>query len=418
MLVAPGAERLPVAVVGAGPAGLMAAEVLSQAGLPVEVFDAMPSPGRKFLLAGKGGLNITHSEALEQFLTRYGAQQKRLEPCIRAFDPQTLRSWVHGLGVETFVGTSGRVFPAEMKAAPLLRSWLQRLRASGVQFHVRHRWQGLCAGPDGWQIALATPEGPRQLRCRAVVLALGGGSWAKLGSDGAWVPVLRAAGVQIAPLQPSNCGFEASWSAHFRERFAGEAVKNVAARVGSSELPVAIRRGECMVSDSGLEGGLVYALSGALRQELLVGGAATLWLDLMPERSQDWLSEQIAHGRGARSMASHLQSRLGLKGVKAGLLRECCTATTYADPTALAAAIKALPIVFHAMRPIDEAISTAGGVCFDELDEALMLKSLPGVFCAGEMLDWDAPTGGYLLTACMATGRTAARGALAWLSRA
>lgn len=405
----------PVAVIGAGPAGLMAAEVLSQAGIAVQVFDAMPSPGRKFLLAGKGGLNITHSEAFELFLRRYGEQQARLEPFLRAFEPQALRAWAQGLGVETFVGSSGRVFPTGMKAAPLLRAWLQRLRAAGVQFHVRHRWQGFAAEAGAWQLRFDTPDGVHRLNSAAVVLALGGGSWARLGSDAAWVPVLQAAGIPVVPLLPSNCGFDLHWSEHFRSRFAGEALKNVAACVCTAAGPGALRRGECMVSASGLEGSLVYALGGALRHELLVTGQATLLLDLMPDRPLAWLCSQISQGRGARSMASHLQSKLGLRGVKASLLRECCDAATYADPAALAAAIKALPLRFHAMRPMDEAISTAGGVSFSAVDEALMLRALPGVFCAGEMLDWDAPTGGYLLTACMATGRAAGRGVLAWL---
>lgn len=402
-----------VAVIGAGPAGLMAAEVLSQAGLEVHVHDAMPSPGRKFLLAGRGGLNITHSEALEVFLTRYGERQQQLNACLRAFGPDALRAWVHDLGVQTFVGSSGRVFPDGMKAAPLLRSWLHRLRNNGVQLHVRHRWQGLAADAGGWRLSFATPEGSREERYASVILATGGGSWAKLGSDGAWVATLQAAGIPVAPLLPSNCGFDTHWSAHFSERFAGEALKNVAASVDKAVTP--LRRGECMVSASGLEGGLIYALSNALRQALITSGSATLLLDLMPDRSHEWLRNQIAQPRGARSMASHLQNRLGLKGVKASLLRECTDAATYANPQALAAAIKALPIRFHAMRPIDEAISTAGGVLFEAVDDALMLQTMPGVFCAGEMLDWDAPTGGYLLTACMATGRAAGQGAICWL---
>lgn len=412
----PIADGLTVAVIGGGPAGLSAAEVMSRAGLKVKVFDAMPSPGRKFLLAGKGGLNMTHSEPLTTFLARYGDRQILLEPYIRAFGPDALRAWARDLGVETFVGTSGRVFPAGMKAAPLLRSWLQRLRAQGVQLHVRHRWQGFQAAPGGWKVELTTPDGPHSQHCAALVLAMGGGSWARLGSDGAWMPTLQAAGVSVAPLLPSNCGFDTTWSAHFRERFAGAAIKNVAAWYGDEKETGSVRRGECLISDTGLEGGLIYALSGGLRQQWLREGRATVWLDLMPERTASWLADQIAKGRGARSMASHLQNQIGLKGVKAGLLREACSAEIYADPSALAARIKALPVVFHAMRPIDEAISTAGGVRFEALDEHLMVKNMPGIFCAGEMLDWDAPTGGYLLTACMATGRAAGDGVLDWLA--
>lgn len=407
-----------VAIIGGGPAGLSAAEALSHAGLTVKVFDAMPSPGRKFLLAGKGGLNMTHAEPLATFLTRYGDRQALLEPHIRAFGPEALRAWAHDLGVETFVGSSGRVFPAGMKAAPLLRSWLQRLRARGVHLHVRHRWQGVHRADTEWQIDLVTPAGRQTEHCAALVLAMGGGSWARLGSDGAWLPTLRTAGVNVAPLQPSNCGFDTVWSAHFRERFAGAAIKNIAAWCGDEAGASGARRGECLVSDTGLEGGLVYALSAALRQQWLREGHATLWLDLMPARTERWLADQIAKGRGARSMASHLQNQIGLTGVKAGLLREVCSAETYADPRALAARIKALPVTLTAMRPVDEAISTAGGVQFEGLDEHLMIKHMPGVFCAGEMLDWDAPTGGYLLTACMATGRAAGLGALRWLSHA
>lgn len=395
----------------------MAAEVLSEQGLGVDLYDAMPSPGRKLLLAGKGGLNITHSEPLEAFLDRYGEHRSLLEAHIRAFDPQALRTWVHALGIETFIGTSGRVFPEGMKAAPLLRNWLHRLRGQHVKLHVRHRWLGMEACATGWRLQLSGPEGIRQAYHAAVILAMGGASWARLGSDGAWVKPLEAMGLPVAPLLPSNCGFETRWSEHFRSRFAGEALKNIAASVRTADGTLPYRRGECLVCDTGLEGSLIYALGAHLRHELLADGKAVLLLDLMPERSQEWLREQIAAPRGARSMASHLQSRLGLKGVKAGMLRECCDATTYADPAALAQAIKALPVPLHAQRPIDEAISSAGGLRFTALNPQLMLNALPGVFCAGEMLDWDAPTGGYLLTACMATGRAAGLGAAQWLQR-
>lgn len=407
---------LRVAVIGGGPAGLMAAEVLGASGARVDLYDAMPSPGRKFLLAGKGGMNLTHSEDLECFLARYGDRRETLAPFLKAFDPQALRAWARCLGVETFVGSSGRVFPEGMKAAPLLRACLSRLRASGVSLHVRHRWIGMKACEDGaWSLRFMTPEGERRERVSALVLALGGGSWPKLGSDGAWVEYLRSLGIKVETLVPSNCGFELEWSAFFRERFAGEPLKNVEAFFEPAFGEVLRRRGECLVSATGLEGGLIYAFSGPLRKALLDKGEAILYLDLMPDRYGDWLAGQIASPRGSRSMASHLQSRLGLKGVKAGLVRECCDAATYANPLSLAKAIKHLPIVFRAMRPLEEAISSAGGLSFDAMDDSLMLRGFPGVFCAGEMLDWDAPTGGYLLSACFATGRAAGFSALNWL---
>ena len=384
----------------------MAAEVLAQGGAQVTVFDAMPSAGRKFLMAGRGGMNITHSEPFDAFLTRYGGRQAEIGPLLRAFPPEALREWIHGLGVQTFVGTSGRVFPTEMKAAPLLRAWLHRLRERGVRFAMRHRWLGWA---DGGGLRFAGPEGEHTVRADAVVLALGGGSWAKLGSDGAWVPLLAERGVEIAPLHPSNCGFEVVWSEHFRSRFAGEPLKSVAASFGGVR-----RLGECLIDAQGIEGGLIYALSAALRDEIELTGSATLHLDLLPDWSGEKVAAAVAHPRGSRSLSSHLQSRLGLKGVKAGLLRECLSAEEFHDPAHLAAAIKALPLPLLAPRPLDEAISSAGGVRFEALDEHLMVKNLPGVFCAGEMLDWEAPTGGYLLTACFASGRAAGLGAVAW----
>ncbi|WP_035383134.1 TIGR03862 family flavoprotein [Ferriphaselus sp. R-1] len=396
-----------VAVIGAGPAGLMAAEVLAQGGAQVTVFDAMPSAGRKFLMAGKGGMNITHSEAFDAFVTRYGARQPEIEPLLRAFPPEDLRAWIHGLGVQTFVGSSGRVFPTEMKAAPLLRGWLHRLRESGVRFAMRHRWLGWT---DDGSLLFAEPEGEHTVRADAVVLALGGGSWAKLGSDGAWTPLLAGRGVEVSPLRPSNCGFEVAWSEHFRSRFAGEPLKSVAASFGGAR-----RLGECLIDAHGIEGGLIYALSTALRDEIEHTGRATLHLDLLPDWSAEKVAAAVAHPRGSRSLSSHLQSRLGLKGVKAGLLRECLTAEEFNTPARLAAAIKALPLPLLAPRPLDEAISSAGGVRFEALDANLMVKELPGVFCAGEMLDWEAPTGGYLLTACFASGKAAGSGALDWL---
>lgn len=403
------------AVIGAGPAGLMAAETLAEAGVQVDVFDGMPSAGRKFLLAGKGGLNLTHAEPETLFHTRYREAVPALQPALAAFGPQALRGWAQGLGIDTFVGTSGRVFPQEMKAAPLLRAWLQRLRRQGVRFHMRHRWQGF--GPDG-ELLMATPQGATQFQAQATVLALGGASWARLGSDGAWVPWLRGQGVNVAELQPSNCGFDVGWTEHFRSRFAGAPMKSVALEwdEATADGPVRRRqRGEFVVTESGIEGSLVYAASAALRDALASQGRVTCWVDLLPARSAEFVQEEVSRGRGTRSLSTHLKSRLGLEGVKMGLLHERLSRQEMLDPVTLARAIKQLPLTLTAPRPLDEAISSAGGVRFDALDEHLMLRDLPGVFCAGEMLDWEAPTGGYLLTACFATGRQAGAGAARWL---
>jgi len=391
----------------------MAAEILVKAGIRVAVFDAMPSLGRKFLMAGRGGLNLTHSEPIEPFLSRYGTRRAWIEPLLAAFAPADLVDWAHGLGISTFVGTSGRVFPAEMKAAPLLRAWLHRLRGAGVVIHARHRWTGW--GGDG-RLRFQTPAGEQALKADAVILALGGGSWAKLGSDGAWVPLLAAHGVPIAPLRPANCGFDVGWSEHFRSRFAGMPLKTVAAGFTDASGVEHRRQGECMVTETGLEGSLIYALSAPLRDTLETAGSVTLHLDLAPGKDLARIIEEVARPRGSRSLSSHLQSRVGIAGVKAGLLRECLPKDDYADPLRLARAIKALPVRLVTPRPIDEAISTAGGVAFEALDASLMLRAMPGVFCAGEMLDWEAPTGGYLLTACFASGRAAGLGALGWLA--
>jgi len=407
------APPIRVAVIGGGPAGLMAAEVLSSAGMAVDVFDAMPSVGRKFLMAGKGGMNLTHAEPFERFVSRYGSRSEAVRTWLTDFGPVALRQWAQGLGVETFVGSSGRVFPTDMKAAPLLRAWLHRLRQAGVRFHMRHRWQGF--GPDGG-LRFATPDGESLQQAAATVLALGGGSWARLGSDGAWVPLLRGRGVEVAPLRPANCGFDVAWSEHFRTRFAGQPVKSVEASFVDGAGVSHGLAGELMVTEVGIEGGLVYALSAHLRNAIEATGGASLSLDLAPGRSLERVLSEVAHPRGSRSLASHLQSRVGISGVKAGLLRECLSKDEMADPERLARAIKALPLRLAAPRPLDEAISSAGGVAFEAMDEGLMLRDLPGVFCAGEMLDWEAPTGGYLLTACFASGRAAARGALVWLA--
>jgi uncharacterized flavoprotein (TIGR03862 family) len=401
-----------VAIVGAGPAGLMAAEVLAARGLAVDVYDAMPSAGRKFLLAGKGGMNITHAEPYAAFAARYRGREAQVRPWLDQFGPDALRAWIHGLGIDTFVGTSGRVFPTGMKAAPLLRAWLHRLREAGVRLHMRHRWVGWNA--DG-TLRFDTPAGPATVQADALLLALGGASWPRLGSDGAWLAVLEQCGVACAPLVPSNCGFDVGWSEHFRTRHAGEPLITVAAEwIGDDGRPVR-RQGQFVVSADGIEGSLVYAFSAPVRDQLARDGSATVWLDLLPDHDAARVLAEVTRPRGARSMASHLQSRLGLKGVKAALLRECLDKETYADPVRLAAAIGRLPLRLARARPVAEAISSAGGVPFAALD-GLMLRALPGVFVAGEMVDWEAPTGGYLLTACFASGRAAAGELAAWVS--
>jgi len=404
-----------IAIIGGGPAGLMAAEAASKSGARVDVYDAMPSVGRKFLMAGKGGLNLTHAEPRAAFLSRYGDRRPYLEPLLAGFGPAELRAWARGLGIDTFAGSSGRVFPADMKAAPLLRAWLHRLRAGGVNFHVRHRWCGWDA--DG-ALTFATPQGERAVHAGASVLALGGGSWARLGSTGAWVPLLAARGVRVAPLRPANCGFDVGWSEHFRARHAGHPVKAVVAAHAGADGVERRQQGEFVITATGVEGGLIYTLSARLRDEIETAGAALLRLDLAPGRDLARLVRELSQGRGSSSMANHLRRRAGIEGVKAGLLRELLPAGDFADPARLAAAIKSLPLRLIAPRPLDEAISSAGGIVFEALDERLMIRDLPGVFCAGEMLDWEAPTGGYLLTACFASGRAAGAGAACWLASA
>ena len=391
----------------------MTAETLLAGGVQVDLYDAMPSVGRKFLLAGKGGLNITHAEPAEKFLRRYGARQAQIAPLLATFGADALRAWAYGLGITTFVGTSQRVFPKEMKAAPLLRAWLHRLRAAGARIHVRHRWTGW---DENGGLRFATPAGEQIIQADCTVLALGGGSWARLGSDGAWVALLAARGVAVTLLLPSNCGFDIGWSAHFRERHAGQPVKAVAATLIDAQGVTHRQQGEFVVTGYGVEGSLIYALSAPLRDTIAAQGGALLQLDLTPDKDLARVSAEVTHPRGSRSLSSHLQGRLGIKGVKAGLLREALSAAEMHDPQRLAATIKALPLRLTAARPLDEAISSAGGVPFEALDEQLMLKTMPGVFCAGEMLDWEAPTGGYLLTACFASGRAAGLGALDWLA--
>jgi len=360
-------------------------------------------------MAGRGGLNLTHSEPFEQFVSRYGNQKEEVQKWLINFSPTQLRQWAGGLGVETFVGTSGRVFPKEMKSSPLLRAWLKRLHQAGVDFHLKHKWIGWNAEQS---LKFQTPEGEKTLQADLVILALGGGSWARLGSDGAWVTWLSQAGVQIHPLKPANCGFDVAWSSHFRERFNGQPLKSVALSFNTFH-----RLGEFIVTEDGVQGSLVYAASSAIRDEIEASGKATIWLDLLPDRSCEWLVEKISKPRGSRSMSSHLEKTIGLKGVKMGLLREFVPKDDFANAARLAAFIKQLPIPLIAPRPLDEAISSAGGVLLNELDENLMLRNMPGVFCAGEMLDWEAPTGGYLLTACFASGRSAGQGILKWIGK-
>lgn len=413
----------------------MAAEVLSAAGHNVHVYDAMPSVGRKFLLAGIGGLNLTHAEPFEQFVTRYGAQSALCKKWLQAFDADAIRAWAKGLGVDTFVGTSQRVFPTDMKAAPLLRAWLHRLRhptnAPPVTFHMRHRWQGTLtsantnegqATPPVYTLAFDTPQGTHTAKAHAVLLALGGGSWARLGSDGTWVKWLKDYGVDIAPLRPANCGFDVQalhdgqlrigWSEHLSNKFAGQPLKSVGLSFTTHNGEHFSRKGEFVITQTGVEGSLIYAASALLRDDIEQNGSATFYLNLRPEFTPERVLAEVSHPRGSRSLSSHLNSRLNLGGVHTALLYELLNQHTMHDARLLARAIQHLPIRLHAPRPIDEVISSAGGIRREALTEQLMLNVLPGVFAAGEMLDWEAPTGGYLLSACLASGRVAAKGVL------
>ena len=436
-----------VTIIGGGPAGLMAAQEAIKAGLQVDVYDAMPSVGRKFLLAGRGGLNLTHSEAFEPFLSRYCSRQDAMGAMLKQFGAPEVQSWAQALGVATFVGSSGRVFPKDMKAAPLLRAWLHQLRGAGVQFHMRHRWLGWVGGSDsessnsaGHLLQFTSPQGLVTVQADAVVLALGGGSWARLGSDGAWVDVLIEQGVDVKPLLPSNCGFDLStaWTAHFSSRFAGQPFKTVAITVRSDDAeslertdvqPRFSRQGEFVATATGVEGSLIYAASSLLRDDIATHGSATFYLDLLPDRTPAQVLAEVKHPRGSRSLSSHLKSRLKIDGIKAAILHEMLGKEDFNQPEILAAAIKALPIRLKAARPLDEAISSAGGVAFEGLNADLMVKKkladIPadvkagvkaGVFCAGEMLDWEAPTGGYLMTACLSSGAQAGRGAATYLA--
>ena len=401
-------------IIGGGPSGLMAAEVACAAGVRVDLYDAMGSVGRKFLLAGKGGLNLTHAEPFAQFVGRYAERRGAVESWLREFDADALRAWAGKLGVETFVGSSGRVFPSDLKAAPLLRRWVRRLHASGVTFHMHHRWLGWA---DDGALRFATPDGERSVSADAVVLGLGGASWPQLGSDGAWVAPLAEAGIDIAPLQPANCGFELPWSEHLRTRFAGAPLKPLVAHWVDRHGNAQHRQGECVLSEYGIEGSLVYAIGAELREQIATRGEAMLYFDLAPGYTQTVLAERLAAPRGKHSLGDWLRRRVGLDPAKCALVFELTGKPTLADPVALAAQIKSLPLRLRAPRPVAEAISTAGGIRLEALDETLMARKRPGVFFAGEMLDWEAPTGGYLLTACFASGLRAGRGAARWLGR-
>ena len=396
------------AVIGGGPAGLRAAEVLSRAGVRVTLFERMPTAGRKFMMAGRGGLNLTHSEDFARFLSRYGAAELALRPALEAFSPQALRAWCETLGQTTFVGSSGRVFPTALKASPLLRAWLARLTEQGVRFRLRRQWLGW--DDDGGLVFLA-PNGVRESETAdATILALGGASWPKLGTDGAWTDALGARGIKINRLRPANCGFTVAWSDLFRHRFAGHPLKNIALSFAGQS-----RRGEALVTAYGLEGGGVYSLSAALRDAIEADDQAVLSVDLLPDRSTSDIATRLAMPRKTQSSASFLRKALCLTPVAINLLREVAGPALPVEPERLASLVKALPLTLTAIQPLGRSISTAGGVCFDELTDGFMLKTLPGVFVAGEMLDWEAPTGGYLLQACFATGMAAAKGVLAWL---
>jgi uncharacterized flavoprotein (TIGR03862 family) len=404
--------RSTLTIVGGGPAGLMAAEVARAAGREVDLFEAKGSVGRKFLIAGKGGLNLTHGEPRPDFDARYAERAPQVGRWLDDFDGPALRAWAAGFGIETYVGTSGRVFPMDRKAAPLLRGWVRRLRDAGVRFHVQHRWTGW---DEQGALRFDTPQGERRVQADATILALGGGSWPELGSDGAWEPWLREAGIDVAPLVPSNCGFDIDWSAHFVERYAGAPLKPVVAHWRDlTGMPHELQ-GECVASAHGIEGSLVYALSATLRELIERDGQARLELDLVPGRDFARLQADLAKPRQGRSVSEHLRRQASITGVKSALLHEVLPRPLTGDAAVLAATLKRLPLVLRRPRPIAEAISSAGGVLLEALDDALMSRARPGVFCAGEMLDWEAPTGGYLLTACYASGLRAGRGAIAWL---
>ena len=405
-----------VAIIGGGPAGLMAAETVRAAGHTVDLYEAKGSPGRKFLIAGKGGLNLTHSDAREVFISRYRERADAVGGWLADFDGEALRAWALAFGVETYVGSSGRVFPVDRKAAPLLRGWVRRLKEQGVRFHVQHRWTGW---DDAGALRLETPEGATTITADAVVFALGGGSWPELGSDGAWVAPMTASGIDIAPLKPANCGFDIGWTPYFSERQAGAPLKPVVAHWTDLQGEPRSLQGECVITATGIEGSLIYALSADLRDSLARDGQVTLQLDLLPGQTEAQVAEKLRKPRQGRSFGEVLRRQLGLGGVKSALLFEILGREAGQLPLdQIAHALKRLPLALQRARPIDEVISTAGGVRLEALDTQLMLRGRPGIFCAGEMLDWEAPTGGYLLTACYASGLRAGRGVVAWLAQA
>jgi uncharacterized flavoprotein (TIGR03862 family) len=405
-------SQIQAAVIGAGPAGLMTAEVLALGGAYVTVYDAMPSVGRKFLMAGRGGLNLTHSEPLGTFLPRYREAAPKLAPAIESFPPERLRAWCEELGQPTFVGSSGRIFPKALKASPLLRAWLRRLDASGVKFSMRHRWTGW---DDGGRLLFQTPEGESAVEARATVLALGGASWPRLGSDGGWVKTLQAKGVKVSPVKPANCGFTVNWSDIFRDRFEGVPLKGTALSFAGRSV-----RGEAVITRDGIEGGAVYALSAELREAILASGEATLHVALRPDISAGDLIKRLSAPRGKQTLSNWLRKAAQLSPVAIGLLQEAAISSSVSlaslPAEKLAGLINDVPIRLTGIASIARAISSAGGIAFDELDAEFMLRGLPGIFVAGEMLDWEAPTGGYLLQACFATGFAAGKGALKWLS--
>ncbi len=402
-----------VAIIGAGPAGLMAAEQVARAGFEVHVYDAMPSAGRKFLLAGKSGMNLSHAEEFDQFKSRYRQNADILAPSLRQFDANKIREWAGKLGVETFIGTSGRIFPIDMKAAPLLRAWLHRLKVDGVRFHMRHKWVGI----ENQQLRFSTPEGIVNQTFKAVIFALGGASWQRLGSDGKWAEIFASQKIATMPFQPSNCGFVVGWSDYFKQKFAGTPLTNINVSLKNIHQETFSKTGQFVITERGVEGSLIYAFSADIRETIQASGYAELSLDLLPGKSQERVIEELSSPRGSRSLSSHLRSKLGLHPVHCALLHENLPVSVIQDNVALAKSIKALPLRLQSPFPIDEAISSAGGVAFAEVNKDFMLISKPGWFCAGEMLDWEAPTGGYLLSACFATGVTAGQGVVNWLGR-
>ncbi len=406
------ASTTEIAIIGGGPAGLMAAEVANAAGLTVDLFEAKGSVGRKFLIAGKGGLNLTHSEPRPGFDARYRERTHEVARWLDAFDGEALRAWAREYGVETYVGSSGRVFPMDRKAAPLLRGWVRRLRERGVRFHVQHRWLGW---DNDQQLRFGTPDGERRVRASACVFALGGASWPQLGSDGTWVPALAERGIDIAPLRASNCGFDIGWSAHLAGKHAGAPLKPVIAHWRDPGGAMHALQGECVITTTGIEGSVIYAISADLRECILRDGEATLWLDLAPGRDAERLRCDLEKPRGKRSLGEHVRRQTGLDAVKVAMLHEVLSREAMTDTARVAATIKRLPLTLRRARPVAEAISTAGGVRLEALYDTLQSKNLPGVFFAGEMLDWEAPTGGYLLTACFASGAIAGRGAATYI---